>query len=236
MWCIPIPTSDCLSAAPQQLQSEEYAKAKRFRNKEQGQWWAYTRLAMRNILGSYIDTTRDHVTFSLAAKGKPKLHDQHQTPLYFNLSHCADVALLAVTKVAEIGVDVENIKHIPDIDIVAKNFFSRQEQASLLRLDGVSKLARFYEIWTQKEAVIKANGAGLSIPLSEVDIISENSRQWTDILSTATKIAGKKYLLKQLHLAELGYASTHKAAICIENAGQKNGPQLSVFSYVHDHY
>jgi 4'-phosphopantetheinyl transferase len=125
------------------------------------------RANMRRLLASYIGRAPESLVFSEDTGGKPGLAEA--MPLRFNLSHSKTLAVLAVTIGGEIGVDVEDIRPI-EAD-VAKRFFSAREVASLGTLsDWEEWLAGFYRCWTRKEAVLKAEGAGLRIPLDSFDV------------------------------------------------------------------
>ena len=90
--------------------------------------------------------------------------------LHFNLSHSHDLAVVAVTDIAPVGVDVEFERTIPDWESVASRFFSPQEQAQLAAIDAGQRQHAFYNCWTRKEAVIKATGEGLSARLDSFDV------------------------------------------------------------------
>ncbi len=124
---------------------------------------------MRRILASYLKRTPKSLTFREAEGGKPELVlNEPDAPLSFNLSHSKSVALLAVALNMAIGVDVEDIRPIERE--VANRFFSPSEIASMADLDGEDWLDAFYRCWTRKEAVIKAEGFGLRIPLAAFDV------------------------------------------------------------------
>ncbi len=67
---------------------------------------------MRDLLGRYLERPAEMLALSLQPGGKPFL----DLPIKFNLSHCADTALLAVTPTAEVGVDVERLREVGDPD------------------------------------------------------------------------------------------------------------------------
>jgi 4'-phosphopantetheinyl transferase len=124
---------------------------------------------MRRILASYLGRPPESLIFREAAGGKPGLELGPAEPqLRFNLSHSKTVALLAVALEMAVGVDVEDIRPI-ERD-VAERFFSPSELASMSGLDGMEWLEAFYRCWTRKEAILKAEGLGLRIPLDAFDV------------------------------------------------------------------
>ena len=101
--------------------------------------------------------------------GKPKLHQNESSfPLHFSLSHCRSIALLAVAAGRPVGVDVEEVRPIEAE--VADSHFSASERVQLNQLQGDAWLLGFYRCWTRKEAILKAEGVGLSRPLDSFDV------------------------------------------------------------------
>ena len=101
-------------------------------------------------------TENDSIRFN--AYNKPYFDN---CPAYFNISHSGDIAVCAISLESEIGIDIERMT---DIEIeVFKCQMNEYEWANVLT-SGNSKHA-FYDYWTQKEAVIKAQGSGLSLGL-----------------------------------------------------------------------
>jgi 4'-phosphopantetheinyl transferase len=124
---------------------------------------------MRRILGAYLDRRPERLLFRTNSFGKPELVAEAQTrPLYFNLSHSRYIALLALSMDTELGIDIEDIRPIePE---VAESHFSPTELAALSSLEGEAWLKGFYHCWTRKEAILKAEGVGLNLPLSSFDV------------------------------------------------------------------
>lgn len=98
--------------------------------------------------------------------GKPAISpQQNSAAVYFNLSHSAEKVVLAVSRFEGIGVDIECARKPRRIAAIAQRYFSQKEAAALLALPETLQQARFYDLWTLKEAYIKACGMGLAIPL-----------------------------------------------------------------------
>ena len=99
---------------------------------------------------------------------------QSDSRIHFNMAHSGSLALYAVTVDCEIGVDVEELRDIPEIEQVASRYFSKPEAAQLLSIS--PKLAvreAFFRCWTRKEAYIKAIGDGLYLPLDQFQVTLE---------------------------------------------------------------
>jgi 4'-phosphopantetheinyl transferase len=107
----------------------------------------------------------------IGAFGKPFFADGKATyGLRFNLSHSHRLALIAITRDREVGVDIEYMR--PDFvtDDVAAHFFSRAEVEQFGAVAPEMKTQAFFNCWTRKEAYIKARGEGLSCPLDQFDV------------------------------------------------------------------
>ena len=115
------------------------------------------------LLGHYLNSPPGDIQFSYGAKGKPSLAVSAR--VQFNMSHSGDLAMFAFTLDCEIGVDVEAIRPMPDMEVVAERFFCAEETAELMSLPAGQRDDAFFLCWTRKEAYIKATGEGLSTPL-----------------------------------------------------------------------
>src|SRR5579864_4206604 len=147
------------------LAADEIERAARFRFERLQRSFILARGALRVLLGRYLNTEPRDVAFHYGAKGKPTLVAPAR--LQFNASHSGDLALFAFTLDCEIGVDVEAIRPMPDMEVVAERFFCAEETAELMALPVGQRDDAFFLCWTRKEAYIKATGEGLSTPLDE---------------------------------------------------------------------
>ncbi len=153
------------------LSSDEVERADRFHFEEHRQRFTTARAAMRQILSGYTGLPAGHFAFSYGANGKPELSGGRESSgIRFNLSHSADVGLLAVTRGLTVGVDVELINFEFAIDEIAERFFSTNEVRRLRALAPAQKTDAFFACWTRKEAYIKALGEGLSVPLDSFEV------------------------------------------------------------------
>lgn len=128
---------------------------------------AHTRL--RSILGAYRGVEPGSLRFRKNSFGKPELEvEGGDLALCFNLTHTRHFALLAVSPGFSLGIDLEEIATIePE---VAENYFSAAELAQLSTLEGSAWQHGFYRCWTQKEAILKAEGVGLNLDLCSFDV------------------------------------------------------------------
>jgi 4'-phosphopantetheinyl transferase len=118
------------------------------------------------FLGYYLNVAPGLIRFSYGIHNKPALADgPGRGKLFFNLSHSHGMALYAFTNEREIGVDIEYIRDIPDMEQIVEHFFSARELTVFRALSESRKRESFFNCWTRKEALIKATGEGLSYPL-----------------------------------------------------------------------
>lgn len=157
------------------LNKEEEKRFQRFVFPKHKLQFLVSRALLRTIIGQYLDQPPASLIFARNAYGKPRIGSfQLPLPLVFNLSHTNDMTVLAVTQGGEIGVDLEYISRKVDILKLADRYFSVQEASDLRQL-GVDKFnERFIELWTLKEAYIKACGMGLAIPLRDFSFMFNN--------------------------------------------------------------
>lgn len=144
------------------LDTNERSRAERFRFPADAQRFVAAHVALRQILAERVGLPAESLIFETNAYGKPFLI---QAPdLSFNLSHSGDVGLCALAERGELGVDVERVRALDDLDM-AERFFSEQEYQTLRELPVPMRASAFFACWTRKEAYIKAKGLGLSWPL-----------------------------------------------------------------------
>lgn len=153
------------------LAADEIERADRFYFARDRKRFTVARGAMREILSRYTGAGAVDLRFSYGPKGKPELSvDMKQTGIKFNLSHSQEVALLAVTRGLNVGIDVEWIKADFATDDIAEQFFSAAEVQTLRSLPVSQRVEAFFSCWTRKEAYIKALGEGLSVPLDSFTV------------------------------------------------------------------
>lgn len=148
------------------LSADETERATRYRFEEDRLCYAVAHAALRVLLAGYTGRTATAIRYSEGEHGKPSLAPEPGSrAVTFNMSHSGDLVLLAFTRTAEIGVDVERFK--PDFPVteIADQFLALVEGAALRNVAPDRQIECFFRIWTRKEAYLKANGDGLYEPL-----------------------------------------------------------------------
>lgn len=153
------------------LTVDEQDRARRFHFEVDRARFVVARATLRAILGQYLAREPGAVRFRYGAHGKPALNDDAVAdPLRFNLSHSAGVALCAVTRGREVGVDVERIDSRRADDGIVRRFLSPHESHVFFGLAPHERVDAFFRCWTRKEAYIKARGDGVALSLAEFDV------------------------------------------------------------------
>jgi 4'-phosphopantetheinyl transferase len=144
------------------LSHDERHRSARLRFARDRQRFIAARGVLRALLGRYLGTRPSQIRFAYNAFGKPELSPEFGSRLRFNLAHSADLALIAITTDAAIGVDLEYIRPQPDYIDIARSVFSAAEVDQLNRLPSHLHPEAFLSCWTKKEAYMKARGEGLA--------------------------------------------------------------------------
>ena len=153
------------------LDASEKARWQRFRNARSGREFVLCRAALRDILLARLKCRNRELSFEETENDKPLARVRGEpAPVSFNVSHSGPHGLIAIVPEGRVGIDVEDRATHRDIGGIASLTFTPAEQAELAAADGVRKTEFFYRIWTLKEALIKALGAGLSLNPARFEI------------------------------------------------------------------
>jgi len=155
----------------QTLSIDERVRAERFHFEKDRKCFIARHGILRTILGCYLNVEPSRLQFCYGKYGKPELADTFgEGPILFNMSDSEGLALYAFTRSQEIGVDIEHIRDIPEMDQITERFFSERENAVFRSLPESKKKEAFFNCWVRKEAFIKAIGAGLHCPLDKFEV------------------------------------------------------------------
>ncbi len=157
------------------LSQDELSRAARLRSESAWKRFTTGRGWLRLILSQYVEQTPEDLCFSYGLSGKPQLqktfiHQATSKPPFFNLAHSNGTGMLAVTCSGSVGIDLEFIHPIPEIETIASRYFSPREWAALAALPDKDKINGFFNTWTCKEAFVKALGEGFALPFNTFTI------------------------------------------------------------------
>jgi 4'-phosphopantetheinyl transferase len=156
------------------LSSDERARYARFHFDPDRYTFLVAHALLRAALAELHRCSPLAFEFSVGPHGRPEIAlPESALSLRFNLSHTRGRVACAFARSADIGVDIEHIERKVDLQPLAQRVFSPAEQAGLFALDPVAQRARFFELWTLKEAYIKAIGKGFTAPLQAITFSPE---------------------------------------------------------------
>jgi 4'-phosphopantetheinyl transferase len=161
----------------------------------------------------YLQIKPEELRFEYSANGKPGFAAGVENGgIHFNLAHSEDLALIAVTRIGPVGVDVEYVRELKDMDQLVTRFFSARENEVFQKVAASEKPAAFFNLWTRKEALLKATGEGITRSLSLVEVsflLGEPAR--------LVAVAGDTEKAKEWSLKQLAPAAGFVGAVAVRN-------------------
>ena len=169
IWCTSL--EQPVSLFQRLLSVGERIRAERFHFEEHRKYFIIRRGILRTILGYYLGVEPSRLQFCYGKNEKPALAGTlGKGKINFNLSHSEGLALYALARYHEIGVDIEYIRDVPEMEQIVERYFSAGEKDVFRSLPDHKRKEAFFNWWTRKEAFIKATGDGLSWPLDRFDV------------------------------------------------------------------
>lgn len=144
------------------LSDEERQRACRFRLARERRRYTVARGRLRQLLAERLRTHPRSIQLCREVHGKPRLAPGSAAADWrFNVSHCGDLALFAFLRGREVGIDIESVHALQDVDAISAQYFPPRELAAFLALAPRDKALGFFRGWTRAEALAKALGVGL---------------------------------------------------------------------------
>jgi 4'-phosphopantetheinyl transferase len=206
------------------LSEDERTRHARFRFESDRDIYLVAHALVRRLLSRICGAALDSFAFTAGEHGRPEISTPaHATGVRFNLSHTHGLVACAVARGAEIGVDVEYVERKVEIMSVANHVFSEAEVAGLAALGGEPQRERFFELWTLKEAYIKAIGKGLSAPLRAITFDPSQPdpvpvRFGAEVADDASRWCLRRFDVGSQHRLALALAAGRDAEIRCETA------------------
>jgi 4'-phosphopantetheinyl transferase len=193
------------------LSSDEIIRAKRFYFEQDRRRFIAGRGILRTILSRYLGIEPQAVTFAYESRGKPLLIQDTNSKISFNLSHSQDLAICGVSLDHNLGVDLEFIRAIDNVESLAERFFTSREYDNIKSLPPNQQQKIFFRYWTCKEAFLKATGVGIGeLEAIEISLSPENpARIVTDEINKKNE---------QWNLTEISIDEKYVAATVINNS------------------
>jgi 4'-phosphopantetheinyl transferase len=150
------------------LSSDEVVRLERFRFPKDQNLYLLAHAHLRRVLSKYAPVAPTDWQFRATALGRPEIAlEPYCADLHFSLSHTPGLVAVAVSRSAEVGVDVEIVNRKMDVRELAEHSFAASENEHLEALAEPERRRRFLEIWTLKEAYAKARGLGMSLSFDQ---------------------------------------------------------------------
>lgn len=176
VWHVFLDALHDVDAALAMLDAQEIERFNRFVSEEAARQFLAGRALTRLALSCYTDVPAAQWRFAANAHGRLSIDEpRRHRDLFFNLSHTSELAVLAVGRSAEIGIDVETVDRSVDIEGIGRSVFTQSEVDWIFQLRGLER-DRFFDLWTLKEAYIKARGRGFSLPPNRFALVGADGR------------------------------------------------------------
>jgi 4'-phosphopantetheinyl transferase len=200
LWLVDLDRAPAGPAEADMLSEDERGRAARFHFEVHRRRFVSCRAALRRVLAAVLGLAPRDVAFVYGPFGKPALAGAGA--VHFNVSHSEQWALLALSHERELGVDIERVRALDDLERLAATVFSPAERHDLARVADTARAEAFFNGWTRKEAYIKARGDGLRrltdfdvtlvprepVELRRMDGEPDEPARWS--LSALTPVAG----------------------------------------------
>jgi len=166
-----------------------------------------SRAWVRGILSRYLSQPAPDITIRRSPKGKPQVvaDGEKDAPLQFSVSHSADHMLVAVTRSDDVGVDLERMTRLADVERIAARFFARNEHDALLALPADQRADAFFRAWVRKESVVKALGTGIATAFDAFTVsLGTEAQQEVDVTGI-TGIDRQRLWVRLLDIGRVDY-------------------------------
>lgn len=161
------------------LNKEEQQRAAAFKFEKHRNLYIGAHVFLRKVLSYHTDFPTKDWEFHKNNFGKPFISNPEFSSLQFNLSHTQGMIACAVNKKQVIGIDVEGMRSLNYMRQMCTRNYTKKEQRDIFSNENPeAQLYRFYTYWTLKEALVKALGCGLSMPLNKICFIQSKNNDW----------------------------------------------------------
>ena len=197
------------------LSRDEKSRSEQFHFDHLRQRYIITHGALRVILAGYLGKPPQTLQFGRGRFGKPFLVDSPGS-VEFNLSHCEDLALAAITVGRSVGIDVEKVRQVQYLDSIINRFFSAEEQRFIASVPAHEQTGAFFTLWTRREAAAKAFSLNLEAALGNLEIAPFPFGGSTSISGTGGDQGAGSKSAEFWHVRDLKIGADHRGAVCVE--------------------
>lgn len=225
LWRIPLDEAAVsVDVLHKQLSEQEQLRSAKFFREEQAAQFVICHAALRDILSRYLGVDPREVKFERNAYGKPDLVRGQAGGLRFNLTHCSPLAVVAVSRGADVGIDVERIREIRSFASMVERCLSDAERKDLCSLHEEDRHRHFLRFWTHKEAYLKTIGVGLRQPMDRVtlDLMAPEGR----------KVVNHFHLFPQMPTVRLMELAPCEGYVGAVGSTHTTTPEVKTFGWV----
>lgn len=141
------------------LSNPEQQRASAFKNKSAAKQYVFSHVALRKILAENFGPESTQFIWKETEHKKPILETPNgKRPIEFNISHCTKYIAIALSS-KPVGVDIEGHREMNDLSGVSDIVYTDIEKAFVLN-NSQQTTNNFFQLWTSKEALLKADGSG----------------------------------------------------------------------------
>ncbi|UOG76480.1 4'-phosphopantetheinyl transferase superfamily protein [Hymenobacter tibetensis] len=206
------------------LCESEIAKAGSYHQLEKREQYVISKCALRILLGAYRKQHGQALEFAGGFNSKPMLVGLE--PLYFSISYTSGCTLIGIA-LDSIGVDIEKVDGAFRYQDISETCFSLREQAYIAQ--SATPSVAFYQLWTRKEALVKATSKGIDDDLQSVPSLNGLHVMQGELLATASNWTTSSVLLSPAYSAAVSYPSSSTARDIIVHTPNDLPPLL--FTY-----
>lgn len=153
------------------LSETEAQRANFFEFEQAHHHYVMSQGGLKILLAYYLNKKPQEVRIGRHSKGKP--YSMDDPTIFFNLSNSGDRIVYAFSKNGEVGIDLEQIRPLGDLDELIEKNFTVQERKYINHLSS-ERLQRFFKFWTVKESYLKAIGEGMRLTPDKLEFTIEN--------------------------------------------------------------
>jgi len=236
VWIIPVPQvslTELLSHSHRYLSDDERHRLHGQRLSRGQFTFLLTRYVLRDLLSFYApDIAPAAWKFSRTDTGKPVVSGP-VSQLSFNLTHADGMMVMAFSSDGEVGIDIEHGGRAVSAEALSARYFTDVEHQQLMRLPPADRVSRFLEIWTLKEACVKASGLGLSRALRQYEFSLQDDTGLGMIDHAKPDTTGDLSVRWQLwSCAYAGYRLALAKSALMANRASPAAPDLTVREFL----
>ena len=215
------------AAALSWLGEGERSRRDRFRHDGRRRQYTLCRAALRAILCGRLDCGNEELSFVESERGKPAVMlSDVPAPVSFSVSHSGRHGLLAFACKGRVGVDVEERAPRRDLDALIAAVLAPDERAELASTTGHHRIARFYDFWTIKEALLKALGTGIQLDIAGFEVPPAMRRGVRAGAFRFPLLPGITWRVENLGTEDFAAALAHERDPASDAANEREAPSV----------